>query len=516
MSQNIRFSKRNPKLPARYGNSVVNLAGRKTSMNDTNSGKNKSVVQVEDKEGYLEIASGCSGECREETDCLGDVHKTSDTVSNSNTDHTASSVGKPLVMDTMTANMCHYGNGRFDYARVLVEIEASKELKKEVTIQYKGSDGSIKGHKIVRIEYSWEPPKCTFCSVFGHEVQKCGKRPRSEAEIAEASMVKESDVNAKKDQEAEGLLKRIIGTSLKKEGGKSDAGIGKQNENMGGKKQNKEVQGGDKAKLNGNPFSVLAEGIYEEMQEINLLKDRMIVDKYLDKKLMPTDSEMSNWSIDMGKYFKTQWDIDRKKEMEDAKIGMEEIEEDVMVDASIYEQVLTANEIEGVELGKNDLAPHKILKKAIRIVFVLGFLSLLFDLSDSRVFVCLGFKRETTTRVVLFVAAVKTKSHHKGGVVFGSTTTPKRSRLYLGLGRDGLLPAIFARVYPTRHTPIQSYIGVGFIACVLSRLLYVPLLSHVISVGSLVHMDPLGFSCPWVPIVSALCILVNIFLLDQG
>ncbi|PWA90331.1 DNA-directed RNA polymerase II subunit RPB2 [Artemisia annua] len=59
------------------------------------------------------------------------------------------------------------------------------------------------------------------------------------------------------------------------------------------------------------------------------------------------------------------------------------------------------------------------------------------------------------------------------------------SRLYLGLGRDGLLPAIFACVYPTRHTPIQSYIGVGFIACVLARLLYVHLLSHVTSVGSL-------------------------------
>nr|GFA58464.1 cationic amino acid transporter 9, chloroplastic [Tanacetum cinerariifolium] len=49
------------------------------------------------------------------------------------------------------------------------------------------------------------------------------------------------------------------------------------------------------------------------------------------------------------------------------------------------------------------------------------------------------------------------------GAVAGLTTTLLvglyvQSRLYLGLGRDGLLPAIFARVHPTRHTPIQSQI----------------------------------------------------------
>ncbi|KAK9058973.1 hypothetical protein SSX86_021591 [Deinandra increscens subsp. villosa] len=188
------------------------------------------------------------------------------------------------------------------------------------------------------------------------------------------------------------------------------------------------------------------------------------------------------------------------------------------------------------------------------------------------------------------------------GAVAGLTTTLLvglyvQSRLYLGLGRDGLLPQIFARVHPTRHTPIQSQIWVGFIACVLAGLLNVHLLSHVLSVGSLAgysvvaacvitlrwkdriggqisatsmshrqegiicitmiaccgfaagilfryvvspfayifliipitiaalaaaalqfrqeQMDPPGFSCPWVPIVPALCIFVNIFLFAQ-
>ena len=62
----------------------------------------------------------------------------------------------------------------------------------------------------------------------------------------------------------------------------------------------------------------------------------------------------------------------------------------------------------------------------------------------------------------------------------------EQSRLYLGLGRDGLLPAIFAKVHPFRHTPIHSQIWVGIVACVLAGLLNVTLLSHILSVGSLV------------------------------
>ncbi|KAL6495355.1 Cationic amino acid transporter 9, chloroplastic [Orobanche gracilis] len=60
-----------------------------------------------------------------------------------------------------------------------------------------------------------------------------------------------------------------------------------------------------------------------------------------------------------------------------------------------------------------------------------------------------------------------------------------QSRLYLGLGRDGLLPALFAKVHPTRHTPIHSQIWVGLIASILAGLLNVHVLSHILSVGSL-------------------------------
>ncbi|VFQ75798.1 unnamed protein product [Cuscuta campestris] len=76
------------------------------------------------------------------------------------------------------------------------------------------------------------------------------------------------------------------------------------------------------------------------------------------------------------------------------------------------------------------------------------------------------------------------------GAIAGLTTTLLvglyvQSRLYLGLGRDGLLPAVFARVHLTRHTPVYSQVWVGIIALILAGIFNVHLLSHILSVGTL-------------------------------
>lgn len=76
------------------------------------------------------------------------------------------------------------------------------------------------------------------------------------------------------------------------------------------------------------------------------------------------------------------------------------------------------------------------------------------------------------------------------GAVAGLTTTLLvglyvQSRLYLGLGRDGLLPQIFAKVHPKRHTPMISQVWVGLVAAVMAGLLNVHVLSHILSVGTL-------------------------------
>nr|GEZ68719.1 hypothetical protein [Tanacetum cinerariifolium] len=201
----------------------------------------------------------------------------------------ASSIGKPIVMDSMTAIMCSNGMGRFEYARVLVEIDAKKEVKEEIELQYRGKDGSVRGYKKVQVEYCWKPPVCTLCYVFGHDLLHCKKRERTEEALVEI----------------------------------------KQQNNL------KEVS---------NKFSVLEEEENDEVQELNMLKDRMLVDKYLNKKIYPSKEEMSLWTADMRMYFEKQWEIDRQKEIKDAKIGMEEIEEDVIDNTPLVDKILTANE----------------------------------------------------------------------------------------------------------------------------------------------------------------------------
>ncbi|GKF23543.1 zinc knuckle CX2CX4HX4C containing protein, partial [Tanacetum coccineum] len=70
----------------------------------------------------------------------------------------ASSIRKPLEMDEMTANMCQYGKGRIGYARVLVEMDARKQFKEGIDVQYRDNNGSILRTKKIMIEYSWKPP----------------------------------------------------------------------------------------------------------------------------------------------------------------------------------------------------------------------------------------------------------------------------------------------------------------------------------------------------------------------
>jgi len=76
------------------------------------------------------------------------------------------------------------------------------------------------------------------------------------------------------------------------------------------------------------------------------------------------------------------------------------------------------------------------------------------------------------------------------GAVCGLTTTLLvglfvQSRLYLGLGRDGLLPAFFSRINSRYHTPVTAQLWVGFVAATLAGVFNVSHLSHILSVGCL-------------------------------
>nr|GEY14266.1 hypothetical protein [Tanacetum cinerariifolium] len=90
------------------------------------------------------------------------------------------SLGKPLIMDKNTTRMCSEGTGRVGFARVLIEVQADKELKNKIEICYR--HGSIVGNysKFVDVEYTWKPPICGQCRVFGLTSNMCGGQRNNE------------------------------------------------------------------------------------------------------------------------------------------------------------------------------------------------------------------------------------------------------------------------------------------------------------------------------------------------
>ncbi|GKF48181.1 hypothetical protein Tco_0141432, partial [Tanacetum coccineum] len=73
--------------------------------------------------------------------------------------------------------------------------------------------------------------------------------------------------------------------------------------------------------------------------DINLMKDIMIVDQFLNKKLQPTVGEASNWSQDMIRYFKEKWEEDRRHENERNVLNETEegnMEDDVLDDETVF------------------------------------------------------------------------------------------------------------------------------------------------------------------------------------
>ncbi|GJW58997.1 zinc finger, RanBP2-type containing protein [Tanacetum coccineum] len=62
----------------------------------------------------------------------------------------ASSLGMPLIMDSMTALMCQNGRAKTEYARVLVEFDVKKGFKEEIVVQYRDKGNVVRGTKVVK------------------------------------------------------------------------------------------------------------------------------------------------------------------------------------------------------------------------------------------------------------------------------------------------------------------------------------------------------------------------------
>ncbi|GJU91519.1 hypothetical protein Tco_1303942 [Tanacetum coccineum] len=73
----------------------------------------------------------------------------------------ASQIGKPVMLDAFTTSMCNDPWGRIGFARALIEVSATTDLKKEVIMAVPHEDGTGHTKVLITVEYEWKPPLST-------------------------------------------------------------------------------------------------------------------------------------------------------------------------------------------------------------------------------------------------------------------------------------------------------------------------------------------------------------------
>ncbi|GJW65485.1 reverse transcriptase domain-containing protein [Tanacetum coccineum] len=116
-------------------------------------------------------------------------------------------LGRPIMLDAYTSNMCVKYWGRKTYTRVLIKVSAKNALLDSLIVAIPFPNGM--GHTIenIDVEYEWQPPQCGSCKIFDHNHECCPKAVRAPEstkayddgptnENGEASI---SQLNTKKD-----------------------------------------------------------------------------------------------------------------------------------------------------------------------------------------------------------------------------------------------------------------------------------------------------------------------------
>ncbi|GJW38983.1 hypothetical protein Tco_0064828 [Tanacetum coccineum] len=194
-------------------------------------------------------------------------------------------------MDAMTTRMCNQGVGRIGYARILVEVNANKELVDSIDVLYKTNDGK-QSMKSVRFEYDWKPPLCKHGHVFSHSDRKCNKKERVCDEVNKKNMMEQI-----KDDFIQNLDDEI------------------------------------------------------EQDKIRSV-DREKVDKYVKIKKQPTVQESSKWTREMIKYFEDSWERcnEKKMNMDSNESDIQLEENDVCASEQVLDMIDFQNCVNDIEM----------------------------------------------------------------------------------------------------------------------------------------------------------------------
>ncbi|GJV63164.1 RNA-directed DNA polymerase, eukaryota, reverse transcriptase zinc-binding domain protein [Tanacetum coccineum] len=219
-------------------------------------------------------------------------------------------------------------------------VEASKGFKELIELQYMDKNQNVKGTKNVKVVYDWKPPMCShfvairrmiLCRIslfmIAIEKEKVAKNPGLYKQYRKQWN--------KKTASDEGSIAN-----------KNKVNIAEEKFLVLNNKKNQKTQNNNKDKQRDtNSFSVLRDLGEDNIQGIDMMKDKMIVDKYLNIKLQPSLNVTKTWSQRMINYFKRSLEADREKERNERLNGMDGIVEDVLEDESIAAMNLVANEL---------------------------------------------------------------------------------------------------------------------------------------------------------------------------
>ncbi|GKC52780.1 zinc knuckle CX2CX4HX4C containing protein [Tanacetum coccineum] len=124
-------------------------------------------------------------------------------------------VGRPIMLDAHTADMCVISWGRCSYARALIEVSAEQPLVESfvVAIPIKGEEG----HSLdtITMEYEWKPPQCESCKIFDHLDSEFPRKPK----VVHTAQNREDDfvkVHGKKKQPTLSKSRQIEGIRFTK------------------------------------------------------------------------------------------------------------------------------------------------------------------------------------------------------------------------------------------------------------------------------------------------------------
>ncbi|KAL4555570.1 hypothetical protein LXL04_038193 [Taraxacum kok-saghyz] len=190
--------------------------------------------------------------------------------------HIAWEIGKPLEVDSWTANMCDSHWGRPAFMRILMEMSAEKEWLKELNVF---SIDMMTGERLqskCKVEYAWTPSKFSHCKVFGHRDSSCGIL------IAMDLKMKESRGKEKEVQEGRkvNLIEELINNTVKINPSEDDfitveRKKKKQNKNPGEKVENTAANKNNGQGQNGN-FSQTGKNQRQNNRQNFVMKNSLI------------------------------------------------------------------------------------------------------------------------------------------------------------------------------------------------------------------------------------------------